>query len=329
MNKPITGITMGDPAGVGPELCLRALQDKTVRETCIPVVFGDIPVFERVAGKAGLQIPENVISLSDWQAGAGVAVPTVIDCASVDGAAVRPGAVQADCGRAAYCYVEAAVRSALKERIAAVVTAPINKESLSLAGIKYPGHTEILAALCGTAKFCMMMASENIVVSLATIHVAYARVPDLLTRDGLISTIELTYEAMRKLGKASPRLTVCGLNPHAGEGGLFGDEEERIIKPVVMSMRGKGIRTEGPLPADTAFIQSRRENTDAYIVMYHDQGLIPFKMLAFDEGVNITLGLPITRTSVDHGTAFDIAWQGKASANSLIAAVHWARRLSQ
>lgn len=328
MNKPMVGITMGDPAGVGPELCLKAIQDSAVLDTCVPVIFGDISVLERVAGVCNLVLPSNSISLSDWQANSSTDAPLIINCNAIDAEVVQPGEVSGDCGKAAYCYIEAAITAAMKGDISAIITAPINKESLASGGIQYPGHTEILASLCETERVCMMMASDSIVVSLATIHVGYADVPGLITESGLINTIELTWDTMRKLGKEVPRLTVCGLNPHAGEGGLFGDEEAKLINPVVLSMRERGMHIEGPLPADTAFIESRRAVTDAYIVMYHDQGLVPFKMLAFDEGVNITLGLPIIRTSVDHGTAFDIAWQGKASASSLISAISWAQKLS-
>ena len=215
----------------------------------------------------------------------------------------------------------------MKGWTAAVVTAPIHKESLRLAGIPYPGHTEILAELTGTDRFCMMLASDEITVSLVTTHTAYGDVTAQISKDRIREVIDLTVAALKRLGKPRPRITVCALNPHAGEHGLFGDEEKRIVEPAVRAARKTGLRVTGPLPPDTAFLPARRKGTDAYVVMYHDQGLIPFKMLAFDKGVNITLGLPIVRTSVDHGTAFDIAWKGKASPNSLMQAVLWAVRL--
>jgi 4-hydroxythreonine-4-phosphate dehydrogenase len=224
--------------------------------------------------------------------------------------------------------VQLAVQAAQQGHIRAVVTAPLHKEALHIAGVPYPGHTEMLAALTGCQHYCMMMASPAINVCLATTHIALAGVASSLSISRILEVIRLGDDAMRRFGIASPRLTVCGLNPHAGENGLFGDEEQRLILPAVQAARADGIRVSDPLPPDTAFIPSMREKTDAYIVMYHDQGLIPFKMLAFETGVNVTLGLPLVRTSVDHGTAFDIAWQGTASAGSLAAAVQTAVRLS-
>lgn len=329
MNPPLIGITMGDPAGIGPELCLRVLNEPTVLEQCVPVVFGDVDVLRRVAGACGLPGPAGVTPIEQWQEKHIGQAAAVIDCGAVEGRAVRPGEIQESCGRAAYTYIEAAINAAMTGRIAAIATAPINKESLHLAGISYPGHTEILAALTGAKRACMMLASEEIAVSLATIHMGYAEVPDQLTAERILDVIELTADAMNRLGKASPRIAVCGLNPHGGEHGLFGREEQDIIEPAIAEARARGLTIDGPLPPDTAFLPGKRRVVDAYVAMYHDQGLIPFKMLAFDKGVNITLGLPIVRTSVDHGTAFDIAWKGQASPNSLIQSVLWAVKLSR
>jgi 4-hydroxythreonine-4-phosphate dehydrogenase len=213
--------------------------------------------------------------------------------------------------------------------VQAVVTGPIHKEALQLAGVRFPGHTEILAAMTGSRSVCMMMASREITVSLVTTHVNYEAVPEMLSRRRIVEVIRLTAEAVGRIRRRAPRLVVCGLNPHAGEHGLFGAEEDEIIVPAVEDARKKGFNVEGPIPADTAFVPTRRRTTDAYVCMYHDQGLIPFKMLAFETGVNITLGLPIVRTSVDHGTAFDIAWQGKASAESLVQAILMAADLTR
>ncbi len=318
---------MGDPAGVGPELCLRALADPRVRALCAPVLYGDIGVLQRVAEQCGLPLPEATAGLAD-PAPPGGDGPVTIDCAAIDAATVAPGRVQAACGRAAFVYVSEGIRAAMLGRTCALVTAPIHKEALHAAGVPFPGHTELLAARTHTTDYCMMLGSDAITVSLVTTHVAYADVPSRVTRDRILRVIALTDAAMRRRGRVAPRLTVCGLNPHAGEHGLFGDEEETVIAPAVAEARTRGFRVEGPLPPDTAFVPARRARTDAYIVMYHDQGLIPFKMLAFDEGVNVTLGLPIVRTSVDHGTAFDIAWQGKASPNSLFHAIRWAVELA-
>jgi len=319
---------MGDPAGVGPELCLRALRDRRLSARCVPVVFGDAAVLARTAGACGLPFTARCVTLAEWRRAPRAAAATVVDCRAVDAAAVRPGVIQPHCGRAALSYIEQAVAAARAGRIAAVATAPVHKEALRLAGCPHPGHTELLAALTGARRTCMTMASGGMIVSLVTAHVAYADVPRLLTRKRIVAVIELTAEALRRLGRARPRLAVCALNPHAGEGGLFGREEREVIRPAVAAAAAGGLIVAGPLPPDTAFLPRRRATVDAYVAMYHDQGLTPFKMLAFETGVNLTLGLPIVRTSVDHGTAFDIAWQGKASAESLVHSVLWAVRLA-
>ncbi|MFC1497958.1 4-hydroxythreonine-4-phosphate dehydrogenase PdxA [Verrucomicrobiota bacterium] len=327
MNKPLIAVTMGDPAGIGPELCLKILQEPQVLDQCVPVVFGDSSVLDRVASAIGVPRPENIMPLADfnssWKGRGGL----VVDCRAIDGQKIKPGQIQKDCGRAAYTYIETSIKAVTGGSVAAVVTNPINKYALNLAGLKYPGHTEIFAELTGAERFCMMFVSEGLAVSLVTIHVGYAEVCNLLTERRIVDVIELTADAIKQLGVSAPKIVVCGLNPHAGEGGLFGREEKEIIEPAIELARSKGINVEGPLPADTAFLPDKRGEVDGYVTMFHDQGLIPFKMLAFDKGVNITLGLPIVRTSVDHGTAFDIAWQGKASAGSLIQAISYAIRL--
>jgi 4-hydroxythreonine-4-phosphate dehydrogenase len=320
---------MGDPAGVGPELCLRILRDDSILRRCVPVVFGDIGVLLRVADATGLASPPAVVTLDAWNRSAAVDAPVVVDCGAIAPKEVRPGTVRAECGRAAVKYVETAVTAALRRAVTAIATGPIHKEALHLAGVPFPGHTELLAALTGAKRICMMMASDKIVVSLATIHVGLAQVKALLSKVRILDAIELTADALRRIGKTAPRIVVCGLNPHGGEQGLFGNEEQEVIAPAIAAARAQGLHVDGPLPSDTAFIPQKRSETDAYIAMYHDQGLIPFKMLAFDKGVNVTLGLPIVRTSVDHGTAFDIAWQGKASTTSLAQSVLWAIRLAQ
>ncbi|MDD4870524.1 MAG: 4-hydroxythreonine-4-phosphate dehydrogenase PdxA [Kiritimatiellae bacterium] len=330
MNKPVIGITMGDPAGVGPELCLRVLKEKQVLQKCRPVIFGDAAVLERVARLCRLSRPRFVVPIEKWTKMKRASdFPLVVDCQSIEAEHVLPGKINPACGSASYRYIEAAVSSAKCGKIAAIATAPINKESLNLAGIKYPGHTEILAKLTHARRVCMMMASNEIKVSLVTIHTGLARVPEQLSVKGIVDVIELTDGVIRRLGKTKPRIAVCALNPHGGENGLFGTEEKKIIKPAIERARKKGIAVTGPVVPDTAFLPQKRREFDAYVVMYHDQGLIPFKMLAFDNGVNITLGLPIVRTSVDHGTAFDIAWQGKASASSMVQSILWAAKLAK
>jgi 4-hydroxythreonine-4-phosphate dehydrogenase len=311
---PRVAITMGDPAGVGPELCLRLLRDDRVRAVCEPVVVGDLGVLNRVATQL------------DWPP---PATAGVIDRGAIDASSVRPGAVSAPCGQAAYEYVTFAIDAALAGRFDAIATGPLNKEALHAAAIPFPGHTEILASRTGAPRHCMMLTSEAITCSLVTVHVGYAAVPPLLTIESIRDTIELTAAAMRRIRGRAPRLLVCGLNPHAGEHGLFGaGEEERIIAPAIEAARAAGIDVSGPLPPDTAFLPKYRANCDAYVCMYHDQGLIPLKALAFEEAVNVTLGLPIVRTSVDHGTAFDIAWKGVADVSSFVQAVKLAAKLA-
>jgi len=330
MAKPIIGITMGDPAGVGPELCIRTLTNKKVFSNCRPVIFGDASVLKRVAEICRLRFSCPIISIDEWLKNpADKYSALVVDCHSIEASNIRPGKVSPLCGSASYRYVEAAIHSAMNGRIAAIATAPINKESLHLAGVNYPGHTEILASLTNAKRVCMMMASDKIKVSLVTIHTGLAQVPKQLSRQGVKNAIELTASIMKRFGKATPCIAVCALNPHGGENGLFGKEEKNIIEPAIREARRKGLNVIGPVVPDTAFLPRNLKQFDAHVVMYHDQGLIPFKMLAFDSGVNITLGLPIVRTSVDHGTAFDIAWQGKASATSMAQSILWAIRLTE
>jgi 4-hydroxythreonine-4-phosphate dehydrogenase len=328
-DRPVVAITMGDPAGIGPELCLRALQERSLQDECAPVVLGDAGILQRVARACGLPEPAAVLPLEDWRAGPRPQQPLVVDCGAIDASVVQPGAVSAACGRAAYTYIEASIQDALSGRVDAVATAPIHKEALRLSGVPYPGHTEILQALTGAPRVCMMLASREITVSFVTGHIGLIDVPTSLTVERVLAVIQLTGDAVRRLRGLAPQIAVCGLNPHAGEHGLFGrQEEQRFIEPAIAQAREQGIRVVGPLPPDTAFVPAQLEQYDAIVCMYHDQGHIPFKMLAFDTGVNITLGLPIIRTSVDHGTAFDIAWMGRANPASLYQAVRWAARLA-
>jgi 4-hydroxythreonine-4-phosphate dehydrogenase len=320
---------MGDPAGVGPEVCLHLLADEAIARQCNPVVFGDAAILRRVAEAARLPLRAPQISPDQWRDGySSVCRPTIVDWQATHGVAVVAGQTNAATGRAGFTYVERAIEAALAGQVAAVSTAPLNKEALHAAGINFPGHTEIFAARTSSPRSCMMQYSEEITCTFVTVHVGYREVPGLLTTARIVDVIELTAEAIARLRGRPARIVVCGLNPHAGEHGLFGDrEEERIIIPAIEATRAKGVTVEGPLPPDTAFLPWKRKATDAFVCMYHDQGHIPVKALAFDSAVNTTLGLPIIRTSVDHGTACDIAWQGKANPSSLFAAVRLALRL--
>ena len=329
MPKPLIAITMGDPAGVGPEICLQLLANEEVREFATPVIFGDARLLSRCARQTGLPAPTRIISEIEWAEKCGdIDAPAVLDLFGFDAEGFTPGVVSAKTGAAGYRYVEKSIEVAMAKQVAAVATAPLNKEALRAAGIMYPGHTEIFADKTGAKRACMFQYSDEVRASFVTVHCGYHEVPSLMTTERILDVIELTAEAMQRIRGTKPKIGVLGLNPHAGEHGLFGNrEEENIIIPAMEAARAKGINVEGPIPPDTAFLPAKRRSTDAFICMYHDQGHIPLKALAFDTAVNTTLGLPIIRTSVDHGTACDIAWQGKATASSLVEAVRLAARL--
>jgi 4-hydroxythreonine-4-phosphate dehydrogenase len=329
-SPPRIALTMGDPAGVGPEICLRALSEPALLESCIPIVFGDAEVLHRCAAQVGLAAPQRVLNQADWASQfRSLVEPAVLDLRLFNTSKLLPGTCSSDTGRASFGYIQAAIDAALLGQVAGVTTGPINKEAIHAAGINFPGHTEMLAARTNSTRWCMMQFSPEITCTFVTVHVGYAEVPKLLTVERVLEVIELSAEAMRRLHGREPKIVVCGLNPHAGEHGLFGDrEEERIIIPAIEQARSQGMQVEGPLPPDTAFLLWKRQMTDVFVCMYHDQGHIPVKALAFDSAVNTTLGLPMIRTSVDHGTACDIAWQGKANPGSLFAALRLAARLA-
>ncbi len=298
-------VTMGDPAGIGPELCLRAAGSA--------VVVGSRRILERVAERLGLAMPARIVDV----------LP-----AGIDPDAIRPGQIQREAGLIAAAAIEEAIAGAKAGRYTAVVTAPIHKQAIHLAGVPFPGHTEWFAERCGVAGETMLLYHRRCAVALATVHVPLRAVPDLVTPRRLVETGRLLAAALRRIRGRPPRIAVLGCNPHAGEGGLFGDEDRRVI-PAVAELLQLGIDAEGPLPPDTAFTPAARARYDGFVCWYHDQGLAPFKALCMDDGVNVTLGLPIVRTSVDHGTAFDIAWQGTADHRSLAAAIRLARRLAR
>ncbi len=325
---PTIALTLGDPAGVGPELCLRAAADSRVLEACRPVIIGDRAILERVGERLSLALPVTVVESPDQldRVDAGGAM---LWHQPAPAGAIEPGVASAAGGRASYDCLLLAIEQTLAGRFAAITTAPLTKRALHLAGIDEPGHTEILARRTGAPRAAMMLYSERIAVGLVTIHQELASVPGSLSIEAIFDTIELTGATLRRIRGHHPRLGVLGLNPHAGEGGLFGDEEGRIIAPAIERARAAGWQVEGPLVPDAAFTQAALGRFDAHVVMYHDQGLIPFKMLSFHDGVNVTMGLPIVRTSPDHGTAYDIAWSGRADAGSMVAAVRLAARLGQ
>lgn len=329
--KPYLAITMGDPAGIGPEIIVKALASPTVWGMCRPIVVGAVSVFEKEAHR--LRSPVRVVSLNGnhipangkWLTKGHIPVldPLVqpLGRFRMGMAARGPGAASLQC-------IEAAVRLAQNHCVDGMVTAPINKEAIHLAGCTHPGHTELLADLTKTKDFGMMLLGGPLKILFVTTHLSIRKLPEALTTKGIFKTIQLAHLAMREHFQISrPRVGVAALNPHAGEHGLFGDEEHTIIAPAVKKAKQAGIRANGPLPADTLFGAAVRGAYDVIVAMYHDQGLIPLKTMAFGECINITVGLPIIRTSVDHGTAYDIAGKGKADPQSLIQAMILAARL--
>ena len=322
---PVLGVTLGDPAGVGPELVLRLLGEPARCEGIRLVVYGSAGLLHEVSRAAGIPWPARLMVVP---AADPLLLPPGTDPVLSDtpvAAPVQPGRAHAACGRLSVAWIEAAVRDARRGLTGAIVTAPICKAAWQAASIPFPGHTEMLARLTDTDEVRMFFWSPGLAVGLVTIHLALSAVRECLTTERVLQTIRFVANAMRSAEVPQPRIGVLGFNPHAGEGGLFGDAEQQAIRPAIAAARGLGIEADGPLVPDTAFRDGARQHYHAFVAMYHDQGLIPFKMLSFDEGVNVTLGLPFCRTSPDHGTAFDIAWQGRASPSSLFAAVRYAR----
>lgn len=317
-------ITMGDPCGIGPEITLNACADP--RRTVPVVVIGDPGVLARADVAAGTGLTIRTIGSLDRAAHIPGTVDVLAETALPDN--LPWGVLDARAGAASYAYVRRAVQLALGNDVRAVVTAPINKEALRLAGVPYPGHTEILADLSGTTDYAMMMANDELRTVLVTVHQSLRTALDAITTERELDVIRLAHRTLRRGGLASPPLAVAGLNPHAGENGLFGREDLDVIAPAVELAQREGIRASGPWPADTVFMRARAGHFDAVIAQYHDQGLIPVKYLGIEHGVNITLGLPFVRTSVDHGTAFDIAGRGTADHTSLLTALRHAHDLS-
>jgi 4-hydroxythreonine-4-phosphate dehydrogenase len=310
--KPVIGITMGDPNGISPEIVVKAVNSSEIRNICTPVIFGSNEILESAAKLTGLKTNCDIYDPSNFK-----------------NADLKTSRVDRKAGEASIAYIRRAVKAAMSGEVDAIVTAPISKESTHLAGSKFPGHTEMLIDLTGAKEVVMMFDGGKFRVVLVTIHTALREVPRLITKERVLSVITITHRSLVQQFKIpKPKIVVCGLNPHAGESGAFGDEEIVHISPAIAEARKMGISITGPLPADTLFYYANTGKWDAVVAMYHDQGLIPFKMLFFNVGVNLTLGLPIIRTSPDHGTAFNIAWKGVADPSSMIAAVGIASRLA-
>jgi 4-hydroxythreonine-4-phosphate dehydrogenase len=329
MTKPRIVISLGDPGGIGPEIILRALDKPVIRKSAEFLVCGHASVLRKAANAVGLAPDLEVVKPAGNMFGGGAAIRILEPC-PLGGAAPAFGKWTERTGRLSLAYVQAALELCLENKADALVTAPICKAAWKLAGSHYPGHTELLADVTGTKKFVMLLAGKGLRVALVTIHEPLAKVPRLVTARKIIDTAVVLHHALiNDFGIANPRLCVLGLNPHAGESGHIGSEEKLVIEPAVKKLRKMKIAAIGPVPADTAFHHALRGEYDAVVAMYHDQGLGPLKTVAFDCGVNITLGLPIVRTSVDHGTAFDLAGKGEANSLSCEEAIRAAVEISR
>jgi 4-phospho-D-threonate 3-dehydrogenase / 4-phospho-D-erythronate 3-dehydrogenase len=311
---PRIAITIGDPAGIGPEVVVKALADGELCPLAEWIVVGDAGVVSAAEKQTGQPLK-------------GITNARVVDLKRLDPSKVIPGKLSAECGHAALEYVRVATRMCLQGEADAMVTAPLNKEAVTLSVEKFTGHTEYIAELCGVPEPRMLLVNDRLKVVHVSTHVALRQACEL-DWARILRTIELGHEAAQWLGTAQPRIGVCGLNPHAGESGLFGDEDRRFIAPAVKSAQAGGIRCEGPLPADTLFLKAVRGEFDLVVAMYHDQGHVPMKLLDFEHTVNVSLGLPIIRTSVDHGTAFDIAGKNKADPTSMKSALRLATKIA-
>jgi 4-hydroxythreonine-4-phosphate dehydrogenase len=320
MQRPLLAITMGDPAGIGPEVVLKALAHADVFRRCRPLVVGDRRILERAAGWLGQAVTIDGVTTPDLGAYEPGRI-TLLDLENASPDQCPPGQVGAAAGAAAVDYVFRACDLALTGAVDAIVTAPLNKAAMHLAGYDYAGHTELLTERTGAAKVSMLLIGPNLRIVHVSTHVALQEAIERVTPRRVEEVIQLAHDACRALGIAHPRIAVAGLNPHASEGGLFGEDEARRIEPAIRAARARGLDVSDPQPPDTVFLRATRGAYDIVVAQYHDQGHIPMKLLAFDSGVNVSFGLPIIRTSVDHGTAFDIAGQGIASESSLLAAI--------
>ncbi|WP_096434489.1 4-hydroxythreonine-4-phosphate dehydrogenase PdxA [Alteribacter populi] len=321
MKKPVIAITMGDPSGIGPEIIVKSLSDPKLYEMCHPIVVGDKQVLEKAKHVTNSEVDIRVIdSINETTVEHGTL--SILDLNNVPDS-VEWGKVTAEAGRAAFDYLKAAIELANNNEIQGICTAPLNKEALHKAGHIYPGHTEILAKLTDTTNYAMMLTAPGLRVIHVTTHVGLIDAIEKINPARQETVIGLAHDTLKRAGIENPRIGVCGINPHAGENGLFGsgEEEEKII-PAIEKAKQAGINVEGPLPADTLFFRARRGDFDIVVAQYHDQGHGPIKVLGIEDGVNITVGLPIIRTSVDHGTAFDIAGKNIAKEDSLKSALY-------
>ena len=324
---PRIGITMGDPAGIGPEVVLKAVAEEEISRICVPIIIGDAQLLAHTARTLDLQSGYDIIRQGE-PLPENLAEPVIFHLDNIGGF-VEPGIESGIAGKAAAGYIEAAVELCAAGSVDAIATAPINKRALFLGGYSFPGHTEFLAHLTGSEDSAMAFVAANLRIVLLSTHVPLAEAIRLVERDRIIRTINLAHRELRRWGLERPRLAVAALNPHGAEGGLFGMEEASEIVPAIEACHGvDDVNVRGPFPADTVFLRASRGEFDAVIACYHDQAMIPVKCLSFGEAVNVTMGLPFIRTSVDHGTAFDIAGKGLAEHSSMLAAIKLAAELS-
>ncbi|WGI24957.1 4-hydroxythreonine-4-phosphate dehydrogenase PdxA [Halomonas alkaliantarctica] len=317
-------ITMGDPAGIGPEIICRALSAMSATERATAMVIGDPAIYRRAAVSVGAAL--EFVPLEQAESGQDHVAVGVVEVP--EGVEIPDGQISAGAGDMAFRCVRKAVELVQAGRAQVIVTAPLNKAALHAAGHHYDGHTGMLASLTGASSSFMLLASETLSTLHVSTHVSLRDAIDRVTPERIIATVEAGYAHLVALGMRAPRIAVAGLNPHCGEGGIFGDEDSRCIAPAVEHLRQRGFDVSGPISADTVFYRASKGEFDLVIAQYHDQGHIPVKLIAFDTTVNVSLGLPLQRTSVDHGTAFDIAWQGKADATNMGSAIAYARRLA-
>lgn len=339
--KPILAITMGDPSGIGPEICVRSLSHEETYAQCRPVIVGDAKIIQRAVDLLHLDTPLTVHAIHDVsEAQFSHGIIDVYDLDLIDLSTFEFGKVQKQCGHAAFEYVVKAIDLAMKKEVDGTCTAPLNKEAIHLAGHNYDGHTEIYATFTNTKKYAMLLAEGKLRVIHVSTHVSLREACDRCKKQRIIEVYELIHDACRQFGIENPHIAVSGLNPHCSENGLFGWEEEQEIIPAVSELRARGYNAEGPIPPDSVFAKAKCGWYDGVVAMYHDQGHIPLKVLGFNwdeesgkmlpqRGVNITLGLPIIRVSVDHGTAFDVAGKGVAAEDALLASIEYATRMSK
>jgi 4-hydroxythreonine-4-phosphate dehydrogenase len=329
LNKPIIGITIGDVCGIGPEIAVKAVLSDRVYSICNPLIIGSVDaVIKALQLVRHSKVKVHAIA-SVSQAKFLEKTINIFDLNDVDLTDVETGKINAQAGKAAVEYVEKAIELALNKQIDAIATAPINKEAIHRAGCKFPGHTELLAHHTKTKEYAMMFVSDELKVINVTTHIPLSQVPSEINTNNVFRKIILGQQALLDLGIKNPRIAVAGLNPHAGEEGLFGKEDEKIIKPAVERAKAEGINASGPISPDAVFYLAKIKMYDLVVAMYHDQGLIPLKVLSFGKSVNMTVGLPIIRTSVDHGTGFDIVGRGWANPESMIAAISLAAKIFQ